>query len=459
VPLGTLHPTTGKPIVRQDEDVLDTWASSWLWPFATLGWPDKTPDLARFYPTQFLSTAREIIYLWVARMVMAGYALLDDLPEEERCPFAVCNVHATVLDAKGRRMSKSAGNGVDPIDLIQEFGADAVRLSLLLLTREGQDVKLANDKMEMGRRFTNKVWNAARFVLGHLAGPRTDVTSRTATHLEDRWILSRLAGATAEVTSALEEYRFNDGATALYRFVWNDLCDWYLELVKSRLAAGDAEEARTARGVLARVLEASLRLLHPFTPFQTEVLWAALHARLGSSPGLLIRAAWPADGDVRPDARAEADLAVVQDLVGAVRSIRAVSMVADKRPLAALVVAPSAGVREVLAASHERARALAFLEQLLVVAAAERPPSSAVSVAGGMEVFVTLGPEVDLERLRDTLAKRAAKLEQSLAIAEKKLANEGFVRGADPEIVAQERERAEEGRVELELLRRNLAGL
>jgi valyl-tRNA synthetase len=463
VALGTPHPKTKKPIVRQDEDVLDTWASSWLWPFATLGWPDKTPDLARFYPTQFLSTAREIIYLWVARMVMAGYALLDHLPEDQRCPFAVCNVHATVLDPKGKRMSKSAGNGVDPLDLIQEYGADAVRLSLMLLTREGQDVKLATDKMEMGRRFTNKVWNAARFVLGHLEGPRTDVTSRTATHLEDRWILSRLAGVTAEVTSALEDYRFNDGASALYRFVWNDFCDWYLELVKSRLAAGDSDDARTARGVLARVLEASLRLLHPFTPFQSEVLWEALHARLGRPAGLLISAAWPAGdplGDeVRADARAEADIAVIQDLVGAVRSIRAVSMVADKKPLAALVVAPGAGVREVLQASHERARALAFLEQLEVVSAAQRPPSSAVSVAGGMEVFVTLGPEVDLERLRDTLSKRAGKLEQALAIAHKKLANEGFVRGADPEIVAQERERAEEGRVELELLRRNLAGL
>jgi valyl-tRNA synthetase len=459
VEIGSPHPETGKPIVRQDEDVLDTWASSWLWPFATLGWPDRTPDLERFYPTQFLSTAREIIYLWVARMVMAGYALLDDLPEEKRCPFATCYVHATVLDAKGRRMSKSAGNGIDPIDLIDEFGADAVRLSLVLLTREGQDVKLAPDRMEMGRRFTNKVWNAARFVLGHLAGgPRIDVTAATASELEDRWILSRLAGVTGDVTTALEEYRLNDAATALYRFVWNDFCDWYLELVKSRLAEGNSEGARSARGVLARVLTDVLALLHPFTPFQTEVLWDALNDALGRDGGMLVRGAWPAsDGPTNPVA--ERDIAIVQDLVGAVRSIRAVSMTADKTPLAAVVVAPDADVRAVLDASHERARALAFLESLEVVPTGERPPSSAVSVAGGMEVFVVLGPEVDLARLKDTLAKRVAKLEVAIAGAEKKLANEGFLRGADPDVVEAERARLDEMRVEIELLRRNLSGL
>src|SRR5262245_44761719 len=165
--IGSRHPVTKKPIVRQDEDVLDTWASSWLWPFATLGWPDRTPDLARFYPTHFMSTAREILYLWVARMVMAGYEFMDHLPVESRCPFSTCYVNATVLDAKGRRMSKSAGNGIDPIDMIEQYGADAVRFSLVLLTREGQDVKLSEDRFEMGKRFTNKVWNAARFVLQH----------------------------------------------------------------------------------------------------------------------------------------------------------------------------------------------------------------------------------------------------------------------------------------------------
>ncbi|HMB68117.1 MAG TPA: valine--tRNA ligase, partial [bacterium] len=242
--IGSPHPKTGKPIVRQDEDVLDTWASSWLWPFSTLGWPDRTDDLARFYPTQFLSTARDIIYLWVARMVMAGYELLDHLPEDQRCPFATCYIHATVLDAHGRRMSKSAGNGIDPLEMIDRYGADAVRYSLVMLTREGQDVKLSENRFELGQRFCNKIWNATRFALGNLDadGAPTGATAEAATGagataaLEDRWIRSRCGATVDAVSRALEEYRFHDAAQELYRFFWNDACDWYLEVAKRRLA-------------------------------------------------------------------------------------------------------------------------------------------------------------------------------------------------------------------------------
>jgi len=461
--LGSPHPETKKPVVRQDEDVLDTWASSWLWPFATIGWPERTADLARFYPTQFLSTAREIIYLWVARMVMAGYELLDHLPMEERCPFRTCYINATVLDAKGKRMSKSAGNGIDPLDMIEQYGADAVRLSLILLTREGQDVKLAEDRFERGRRFTNKIWNASRFVLGHLQGERDAEVSRAAQALEDRWILSRLARTRAEVTDALTEYRFNDAATTLDRFVWNDFCDWYLELVKSRLTDGssgpDEAGARAARGTLAAVLDATLRLLHPFTPFQTEVLWRALRETLGSEPTLLVREAWPAPDVGRLDEEAEAEMAVLQDLVRAVRGIRALTTIGDKKPLKALVVAPDERAREVLVRSDARARALAGLDGLDVRPAGERPPSSAVGVASGFEVFVPLGGDVDLGGLADTLERRLAKLRKGLAGVEGKLRNEGFLRGAGPDVVAAERERKAEMEVEVELLERNLAGL
>ena len=340
---GSPHPKTGKPIVGQDEDVLDTWASSWLWPFATLGWPDRSEDLERFYPTQFLSTARDIIYLWVARMVMAGYEFLDHLPLEERCPFATCYVHATVLDGKGKRMSKSAGNGIDPIDMIEQYGADAVRFSLVLLTREGQDVKLSPDRFEMGRRFTNKVWNASRFVFQNLEGERDDPIAAPSVAIEDRWILSRLSRTRGEVTRALEAYAFNDAAQELYRFVWNDFCDWYLELVKSRLGEGDSPSARAARGTLEHVLQAALKMLHPFTPFQTEVLWKALHDALGKEPqSLLVTAPWP-KADVAPvDEAAEAEIGLLQGLVRAVRSIRALTTIGDRKPLEAFVAAPEA---------------------------------------------------------------------------------------------------------------------
>ncbi|MEW6074457.1 MAG: valine--tRNA ligase [Planctomycetota bacterium] len=458
--IGSPHPTTGRPIVRQDEDVLDTWASSWLWPFATLGWPDRTPDLARFYPTQFLSTAREILYLWVARMVMAGYELLDHLPPEERCPFSTCYVHATVLDAKGRRMSKSAGNGIDPLDMIARYGADAVRYSLVLLTREGQDVKLSEDRFEMGRRFTNKVWNAARFVLQNLAGPRDEPGGARPAAVEDRWILSRLSRVHAEVTAALEAYSFNDAAQALYRFVWNDFCDWYLELAKSRLAAGEGAGARAARGTLERVLDATLRLLHPFTPFQSEVLWKALHAADGRAPARMLAAtSWPAVPPEWIDGEAEAEIGLLQELVGAVRGIRALTALGDRAPLAALVVAPDGGDRRVLEACGERARALAFLSRLEIRSAAARPPSSAVGVAAGLEVFVPLEGSVDLGALAETLARRLDKLEKALGGVEAKLGNPGFRRSAAPEVVEAEETRRAEMRREQDLLRRNLEGL
>ena len=457
--IGAPHPETGKPIQRQDDDVLDTWASSWLWPFATLGWPDRTPDLARFYNTAFLSTAREIIYLWVARMVMAGYELLDHLPMEERCPFDTCYIHATVLDGKGRRMSKSAGNGIDPLDMIAQYGADAVRYSLVLLTREGQDVKLSEDRFEMGRRFTNKVWNAARFVFQNLEGPRDEGDAAPAA-LEDRWILSRLAATATEVTHALETYGFNDAAQGLYRFVWNDFCDWYLELAKSRLGEGDTPSARAARGTLVRVLDATLRMLHPFTPFQTEVLWKALHETIGRTPERdLVVTAWPEVPDEWSDPAAEQEIGLLQDLVSAVRSIRALTTMGDRTPLAAVVVAPDAANRRILEGFGERARALAFLETLEVHEAAERPPSSAVGVASGMEVFVPLAASVDLGALADTLARRVGKLEKGLEALEKKLANPGFLKGASPDVVEAEEVRGEEMRGELALLRRNLEGL
>ena len=459
--IGSPHPVTKKPIVRQDEDVLDTWASSWLWPFATLGWPDKTADLARFYPTQFLSTAREIIYLWVARMVMAGYELLDHLPMEQRCPFSTCYVHATVLDGKGKRMSKSAGNGIDPLDMIQKYGADAVRLSLVLLTREGQDVKLSEDKFEMGRRFTNKVWNAARFVFGHLAGAGAELAAPLEpTVLEDRWILSRLAAVQAEVSTALDGYKFNDAASALYRFVWNDFCDWYLELSKSRLVEGEPTRA-DARRTLYAVLDATLRLLHPVTPFQTEILWKALHEVAGRTPpAMLVRTPWPQGAALRArDAEAEREMGVLQELVRAVRNVRALTTIGERKSLRAVVSAPRASDRAVLSSSAARARALAVLSELEVHERAERPPASAVGVAAGFEVFIPLGDGVDLGELAATFERRADKLQKALAVVDLKLANEGFLRGADPEIIEAERERRAESARELELLQRNLAGL
>ena len=454
--VGDSHPQTGKPIVRQDPDVLDTWASSWLWPIATLGWPDQeSADLARFYPTQFLSTASEIIYLWVARMVMAGYAFMPERTEAERNPFATCYIHATVLDAKGKRMSKSAGNGIDPLALIDQYGADATRYSLVLLTKEGQDVRLSPDRIEQGSRFCNKIWNAARFVMMNLSGERSEAPAT----LEDRWILSCLARVRDEVSSALDDYRFNDAATCLYRFFWNDFCDWYVELAKGRLQGEDAASAAAARGVLTRVLTDALGLLHPFTPFVTEKLWQMLHAVLGeTAPDHLITTPWPTGEGLVIDEAAESEMALLQDVVSAVRRVRTLTMLGERKPLAALVRAPRAEERAVLEAHGEAVRSVGFLAELDVAEDAERPPSSAVGVAGGVEIFVPLGDEVDTGKLRAALENRAKKLRGAIGGAEKKLSNEKFLANADPDVVEAEKSRHAELGLELENIERNLSG-
>jgi len=448
--IGSKHPKTGKPIVRRDEDVLDTWASSWLWPFATLGWPDLTPDLERFYPTQFLSTAREIIYLWVARMVMAGYEFMDHLPADQRCPFEVCNVHATVLDGKGKRMSKSAGNGIDPIEMIDKYGADAVRYSLVLLTKEGQDVKLAPERFEDGFRFANKVWNATRFVLLNMQGARSERPER----LEDRWILSRLYSTIDAVTEHFAQNRLNDAAKRLYEFVWNDFCDWYVELVKPRLLNTADPSAPAARGTLARVIADTLALLHPFTPYITEVLWKALDEKAG----LLISAPWPDGAGLVGDQTAEREMQVIMDAVTAVRQIRNLTTLGDRTPLKAVIRAPRDAERAVLLQHQATLCALAFLVDPLIDRDPNAPPHSAVGIVGGVEIFVPLPESVDRVKLKGVLEGRIAKTRAGIAALTAKLGNPDFLAKADPDVVAEERRRAVELERELGLLTRNAAG-
>ncbi len=456
--LGVPHPQTGKPIVRRDPDVLDTWASSWLWPMATLGWPDSTADLARFYPTSFLSTAPEIIYLWVARMVMAGYAFMDERPAAERCPFDTVYLHATVLDAKGKRMSKSAGNGIDPLDMIEEYGADAVRLGLIMLTKEGQDVRLSPEKFGQSFRFINKVWNAARFCLMHLEGAEVSQDLGALERLEDRWLLDRLAQVTESISAALDTYRFNDAAMELYRFVWNDFCDWYLELAKPRLSGDESDGA--VLSVLARALGDILALLHPFTPHVTEALWEALHGVLERPlESMLVVAPWPTGSGLSRDREAAAHMGLLQDAVRSVRRVRSLTMVGERKPLRAIIKVPGAEDRLVLSEHGAALSALACLEELEVVATLVRPEGSAVAVAGAMETCVPLGEDVNLERLREALSQRAAKVRSGLEAVERKLGNEKFVARADPAVVEDERERSEELAVELDLLESNLAGL
>jgi valyl-tRNA synthetase len=482
--IGAPHPKTGKPVVRQDDDVLDTWASSWLWPFATLGWPDRTEDLKAFYPTQQLFTSREIIYLWVARMVMAGYAFLDHLPEAERCPFDVVYIHATVLDAQGRRMSKSLGNGIDPMDMIAQYGADAVRFTLAYLTTEGQDVKLDPKRLEMGRNFLNKVWNASRFVqtkalqgwkpvapdpccLGtvsassqsrqeHAVSKPAPAGMLDALRVEDRWIRSEFAATHRRVSRSLEN-RFNDAAEALYAFTWDSFCDWYLELVKPRLEAG-GKDGDAARATLLHVLTGIVRMLHPFAPHATEEIWEALRPWHGDAR-LLSKASWGEESF--EDAAACSAVAALQDVVRAVRNLRKESGVPDKEKVDVLVVPNDAGAAaaETLRAQAAQVERLGQASSLRVERGALPPRANAAHVLPFADVYIDLAGKIDVAAERERLGKEIGKVEQSLAQVRAKLANESFVARAKPDVVQAERDRAAEIESRLVRLRKLLGNL
>ncbi len=464
--IGSVHPVTGKEIVRQDEDVLDTWASSWLWPFATLGWPScagdesETSDLARFYPTQFLSTGRDILYLWVARMVMAGYENLEAFEGDKRCPFATCYVHATVLDGQGRRMSKSLGNGIDPVQMIEKYGADAVRFSLMVLTREGQDVKLAENRFELGQRFCNKIWNASRFVLSHLSDADA-VAEEESDSLDSRWLRSRRASLVADVSAALEEYRFHDAAQSLYRFTWDDFCDWYVETAKFRLRASEgADEASAAaieasriRKTLQETLSVLLRLLHPFTPFLSESLWGNLSRSEGGN--LLIGSEWPrVDKKRENDSEAAFLFENLQDAVRGFRNISALLEVAPGEDTKGTVVCLESPLAEALS---EQSELLAFLTGLpsVVVQEEEGPQGAATDIFHGGSVYLPLGENADLGRLRESLERKIEKVAKGIKAIEGKLSNEQFLTRAGDEIVESEKNRLSELKLEQQTLKVN----
>ena len=478
--LGASHPKTGKPIVRQDPDVLDTWASSWLWPLATLGWPKKSEDLRRYYPTHFLSTAREIIYLWVARMVMAGYAFADHLPFEERCPFAVCYLNATVLDGQGRRMSKSLGNGIDPIDMIDKYGADAMRLSLMLLTVEGQDLRFSEPRVEEARNFVNKLWNAARFVLQKvssesLAPPagRGGVTElAAATRLEDRFILARLRETIATVTDALQNCRFHEASHALRRFAWNDFCDWYVEIVKVRLEPNEEAGSRRMAGrVAVTVIEKLLHLLHPMAPFVTESLATHLKAAgfvAKEAPDLVV-APWPPidelpEFDAGSTRSPLSTMAWIQAAISALRTMRSRNAIDEGARVRTFLRLPSAELEPLFADAKPWFERLAKADLAGASTTVVRPPDSDVEVVamapfGAAELYLPLGGLIDKQARRADLLSKLEKAEQNLRGVEAKLGNESFTARAPAEVVARERERLRQLTEEIAKLRAAIEAL
>ncbi|HEU0012551.1 MAG TPA: valine--tRNA ligase [Longimicrobium sp.] len=448
----------GADALRQDPDVLDTWFSSWLWPFSTLGWPDETEDLRAFYPGHALVTAPEILFFWVARMVMAGLEFRGDIP------FSDVYLTGTVRDHLGRKMSKSLGNGIDPIDVKQRFGADALRYTVITGSGAGTDQNLNYENLEEsfgpGRNFANKLWNAGRFALMNLGdAPRVSVEEvRAELELADRWILSRLSRAVREVTEALEKFRFQDAALRGYDFFWGDLADWYLELAKPRLR-GDAGQAsqRAARATLAEVLDGALRLLHPVMPFITEVVWQKLPRAQGDAPALMV-SAWPEPRPAWEDAEAEALLEELQAVIGAVRNIRSEYGIQPAARVPLRISAASDAVRTALDASRRALRDLARVEEMDFASANGEVGATAV-LRSGTEVFIPLAGVIDLEKERARLRGEIERLDGQIGGTEKKLGNESFVARAPVNVVEYERGKLASFREQREKLAEKLAAL
>ena len=418
--------------LKQDEDVLDTWFSSALWPFSTMGWPDKTAELETFYPTATLVTAFDIIFFWVARMMMMGIEFMGEVP------FKDVYIHALVLDEKGQKMSKSKGNVMDPLELVNEYGADALRFTMGRMAGQGRNIRLSKQAVESNRNFATKLWNAARFAEMNECGAPGEIDFAKVTSPVNRWVLGELAACEAEATKAIAEYRFNDAAGALYKFIWNVLCDWYLELIKPLLMGMDDTAKQETRDVCGYVLDETLKLLHPFMPFVTEELWERRAAGRVDEQGFLMLQSWP-EYDIARDAEADDEIQWVIDLITEVRSLRNDLGVpaGSKIPLSLVKAGP---VIEDRAYRHEDIlKRIARLEDIVV---SEAVPDGAVSTVVG-ETVVALGiaDQIDVAEARKRLDKEIGQLDKDIMSTEKKLGNEAFVSKAPPEIVEENRER------------------
>jgi valyl-tRNA synthetase len=423
-------PKCGSAQLVQETDVLDTWFSSALWPFSTMGWPEKTPLLKTFYPTSVLVTAFDILFFWVARMMMMGVHFMKDVPFDD------VYVHALVRDEYGKKMSKSTGNVIDPLTVIEQYGTDAFRFTLAAFAAQGRDVKMSEKRIEGYRHFVNKLWNAARFALMHIDQPHTKINTG-ALSLPDRWILSRLYHVTQKTADAIDSYRFNDAASAVYNFVWHEFCDWYLEAIKPALYEKEGPEKRTTTlRVLWRVLHDTLILLHPFMPFITEEIWNTLPGTRGS----IMKAVFPADekenAAVTADDQAEADMELLIKLISAIRNIRGEMNISPSKTLAAVVQTRDTRVSTLIETHQDMIINLAKLSAFEVDQSPVRSKSSATAVVGATTLFVPLEGIVDFDLETRRLEKEINKLTKELATVSKKLANQNFLDKAPQEVVA-----------------------
>jgi valyl-tRNA synthetase len=457
----------GSTNIEQETDVLDTWFSSALWPFSTLGWPDRTKDLAAYYPTSVLITGFDILFFWVARMMMMGLHFMDQIP------FHDVYIHALVRDAEGQKMSKSKGNVIDPLEVMDRFGTDAFRMTLTALAAQGRDVRLSDERIEGYQRFVNKIWNAARFTLMNLAGfepssgnqAGTDAEPGFATFqgrrlaltqpltLADAWILSRTATLIRDVEENINHYHFDRVAGDLYQFVWHEFCDWYLELIKPILYAADGPARQQTQAVLHHVLTVILRLLHPIMPFVTEEIWE----KLPGISGTLIKASFPSPDQGLAAPEAETRMALVQGVTTVIRNIRGEMNVHPSQQVEVIMMAEEADDRRIIDDQAHYIKTLAKAKSLTVTTPAEKPKGVAAGVSGRVEVLVDMKGLVDFDEEARRLKKEMDKVDKEMEKSRNKLSNENFVAKAPPEVVEMQREKLAELTTTREKLALNLA--
>ncbi|MDR2485062.1 MAG: valine--tRNA ligase [Treponema sp.] len=427
-------PHCGSTNIEQDQDVLDTWFSSWLWPFSTLGWPEQTADLAAYYPTTALVTGYDIIFFWVARMIMAGLEFTG------KVPFRDIYITGLLRDKQGRKMSKSLGNGLDPLELVDEFGADALKFTLAFLCAQGQDLPMDKESVKIGSKFANKIWNASRYILMHLdnRNPVADPALNSA----DKWIYSRLNSAAKAITEAFLSYRYNDAASRAYEYFWNDFCDWYVEATKLSVKAGDDAEKDRAATVVLDVLAESLKLLHPLLPFITE----EIYGKLPNAQGLLINASYPEYHEKQEHPETERNFAFLQELVRQIRTLRSECTINPDTRIHVLVRAGFAGAwYSFLKENAELVKLLAAIGELDIEASDQgtRPQGSIGLVGSGFEAFVYIAEAADPAALQQKFNKEIAKDRKFIAGLEAKLGNEQFLKNAPPELVNGEKSKLE----------------
>ena len=445
-------PHCGSKHLHQDEDVLDTWFSSGLWPFETMGWPEQTAELKQFYPTSVLVTGYDIIFFWVARMVMMGLEFGKDIP------FKHVFIHGLVRDSQGRKMSKSLGNGIDPVEVIDKYGADTLRFMLITGNTPGNDMRFYWERVESARNFANKLWNASRFMLMNLEGfDKTFVPEANDYTLADKWILSRYAKTAISITKNLEKFELGEAGRSLYDFIWNEFCDWYIELSKARLYDKENERPRkVAQYVLGYVLEHTLRLLHPFMPFITEEIWQHIPHE-GKS---IMIAEWPTNEEAKLDEVSEMQMTAIMETIKSIRNMRAEVNAAPSKKTEVILQFSDENLAQVFAKNSAYLETLASAKSVTILAKeAAKPENAMTAVVNGIEIYLPLAGLIDVEKETIRLNKELANLDKEVSRLDKKLSNAGFIAKAPADIVEKEKEKLKGYEEKREAVKQRLAYL